>query len=77
MPYTYRGVDLGGTSVNPDLITIYCRRDHSGGRNVLFVDSHVEWVTEEQFKKLVERDNLLHRQAGYVRLLSYLDYLLY
>jgi prepilin-type processing-associated H-X9-DG protein len=64
VPYVYRGVDLGSTAANPDLITIYCRRDHCGGRNVLFLDTHVEWVTEEQFTKLIERDNQLRRQAG-------------
>jgi prepilin-type processing-associated H-X9-DG protein len=64
VPYIYRGIDLRNTSANPDLITIYCRRDHCGGRNVLFLDTHVEWVTEEQFKKLIERDNMLRRQAG-------------
>jgi len=63
-PYVYRGDDLSDTSANPDLITVYCKRDHRGGRNVLFLDSHVEWVTQEQFRKLIERDNLLRRQAG-------------
>jgi prepilin-type processing-associated H-X9-DG protein len=62
-PYVYRGGDLN-TSRNPDMITVYCKRDHRGGRNVLFLDSHVEWVTQEQFRKLIERDNLLRRQAG-------------
>ena len=62
-PYVYRGADLN-TSRNPDMITVYCKRDHRGGRNVLFLDSHVEWVTQEQFRKLIERDNLLRRQAG-------------
>lgn len=63
MPYIYRGVDLN-TSANPDLITVYCGRHHRGGRNVLFLDSHVEWVTDEQFQKLIERDNRLRRQAS-------------
>ena len=62
-PYVYRGADVPDTSANPDLITVYCKRDHRGGRNVLFLDSHVEWVTQEQFQKLIERDNLLRRQA--------------
>ncbi len=62
IPYVYRGGDLN-TSRNPDMITAYCKRDHRGGRNVLFLDSHVEWVTQEQFQKLIERDNLLRRQA--------------
>jgi prepilin-type processing-associated H-X9-DG protein len=64
IPYVYRGVDLRNTSANPDLITVYCKRDHRGGRNVLFLDSHVEWMTEEQFQRLIEKDNLLRRQAG-------------
>jgi prepilin-type processing-associated H-X9-DG protein len=61
-PYVYRGADLD-TSANPDMIIVYCSRHHKGGRNVLFLDSHVEWVTEEQFQKLIEKDNLLRRQA--------------
>jgi hypothetical protein len=31
-PYVYRGDDLGNTSANPDLITVYCSRNHRGGR---------------------------------------------
>jgi prepilin-type processing-associated H-X9-DG protein len=61
--YVYRGADLN-TSRNPDMITVYCKEDHRGGRNVLFLDSHVEFVTQEQFRKLIEKDNLLRRQVG-------------
>jgi prepilin-type processing-associated H-X9-DG protein len=63
--YVYRGVDTGGTSVEPNIIMVHDRAgNHPGGRNVLFVDSHVEWVTEEEFQKLIERDNELRRGRG-------------
>ncbi len=63
--YVYRGVDTGGTSVEPDIIMVHDRAgNHKSGRNVLFVDSHVEWVTEDEFQKLIEHDNALRRQRG-------------
>ena len=31
VPYVYRGADIPDTSANPDLITVYCKRDHRGG----------------------------------------------
>jgi prepilin-type processing-associated H-X9-DG protein len=46
VPYVYRGVDLDSTNTNSDLIVIYCKRPHMGGRNVLFLDTRVEWVTD-------------------------------
>ncbi|HPC96868.1 MAG TPA: hypothetical protein PLU87_18125 [Sedimentisphaerales bacterium] len=39
--------------------------NHEGGRNVLFVDSHVEWVTEERFAELIKQDNELRRKRGF------------
>jgi prepilin-type processing-associated H-X9-DG protein len=63
--YVYRGVDTVGTSVEPTIIMVHDRAgNHPGGRNVLFVDSHVEWVTEEQFQKLIAQDNALRRGRG-------------
>jgi hypothetical protein len=63
--YVYRGVDTGGTSVEPNIILVHDRAgNHEGGRYVLFVDSHVEWVTEERFQELVARDNELRRGRG-------------
>ncbi len=63
--YVYRGVDTGGTSVEPSIIMVHDRAgNHPGGRNVLFVDSHVEWVTEEEFQKLIQHDNELRRGRG-------------
>jgi prepilin-type processing-associated H-X9-DG protein len=65
MPYVYRGVDLGGTSANVGLILVHDPRgSHHDGRNVLFVDSHVEWLTEGEFQKRIEEDNRLRRRAG-------------
>jgi len=63
--YVYRGADTGGTSVEPMIIMVHDRTgNHKGGRNVLFVDSHVEWVTEQRFQELVERDNKMRRGRG-------------
>jgi|GEM_PF-532646 len=67
MPYVYRGVDvvLGKVSANSLLILVHDPRgSHHDGRNVLFVDSRVEWATEDQFQKLIDADNRLRRQAG-------------
>ena len=33
-----------------DIVAFDRRGNHSGGRNVLFVDGHVEWMTEEAFQ---------------------------
>jgi prepilin-type processing-associated H-X9-DG protein len=63
--YVYRGADTGGTSVEPSIIMVHDRAgNHKGGRHVLFVDSHVEWVTEERFQELIEQDNRLRRGRG-------------
>jgi len=63
--YIYRGDDLPNTSVEPSLVMAHDRAgNHKGGRNVLFVDTHVEWVTEERFQKLIEEDNAMRRKAG-------------
>lgn len=64
--YVYRGVDTGGVWVEPMIILMHDKAgNHKGGRNVLFVDSHVEWVTEERFAELVARDNELRRGRGF------------
>jgi len=63
--YVYRGVDTGGTSAEPMIIMVHDRAgNHPGGRNVTFVDSHVEWVTEERFQELIAQDNRLRRGRG-------------
>lgn len=64
--YVYRGADTGGAWVEPMIILVHDRAgNHEGGRNVLFVDSHVEWVTEERFQELVRQDNELRRKRGF------------
>jgi len=63
--YVYRGVDLGDLSVEPGHIVVHdAAGNHKEGRNVLFLDSHVEWVTEDEFQELVEKDNAMRRRAG-------------
>lgn len=63
--YIYRGKGLT-TSHIPSMITVYeTAGNHDGdGRNVLFLDSHVEWVTEERFQELIKKDNEYRRQKG-------------
>lgn len=64
VPYVYRGVDLVEVAASPDMILVYCPQSHDGGRNVLFLDTHVEWLTDDQFRKVIERDNRLRRERG-------------
>lgn len=54
------------TSAIPMMITVYETAGNHGedGRNVLFLDSHVEWVTEERFQELIAKDNEYRREKG-------------
>jgi len=48
------------------MITVYEKSsNHGGGRNVLFLDSHVEWVPEERFQELIKKDNDYRRKKGF------------
>ncbi len=63
--YIYRGATLT-TSDTPWMITVYEKlSNHGDGRNVLFLDSHVEWVSEERFQELIKRDNEYRREKGF------------
>jgi prepilin-type processing-associated H-X9-DG protein len=62
--YIYRGASIT-TSDTPWMITVYEKlSNHGDGRNVLFLDSHVEWVSEERFQELIKRDNEYRREKG-------------
>lgn len=62
--YIYRGASIT-TSDTPWMITVYEKlSNHGDGRNVLFLDSHVEWVSEERFQELIKRDNEYRRKKG-------------
>jgi len=62
LKYIYRGASIT-TSDTPWLITVYEKAgNHCGGRNVLFLDCHVEWVSEERFQELIKKDNEYRRQ---------------
>ncbi len=62
--YIYRGATIT-TSDTPWMITVYEKlSNHGSGRNVLFLDSHVEWVSEERFQELIKRDNDYRREKG-------------
>jgi len=63
--YVYRGAGLT-TSAIPSMITVYEKAGSHGedGRNVVFLDSRVEWVTEERFREIIEADNEYRRKKG-------------
>ena len=63
--YIYRGAALT-TSAIPMMIIVYETAGNHGedGRNVLFLDTHVEWVTEERFQELIRKDNAYRREKG-------------
>lgn len=64
-PYVYRAVDLPNLDVTPMMILAHGSAGaHRGGRNVVFVDGHVEWTSEGHFVELIERDNQLRRERG-------------
>jgi prepilin-type processing-associated H-X9-DG protein len=61
--YVYRGAGLT-TSAPPWMITVYETAGNHGtdGRNVLFLDTHVEWLTEEHFREEIKKDNEYRRE---------------
>ena len=64
--YVYRGKGLK-VSHSYDSIVLYDKRANHDGtnhRNVLFLDSHVEWVAEERFQELIRKDNAYRRKIG-------------
>jgi prepilin-type processing-associated H-X9-DG protein len=64
--YIYRGATIT-VADTPWMITVYEKlSNHGDGRNVLFLDSHVEWVSEERFQELIKRDNDYRREKGLV-----------
>ena len=64
-PYIYRGASIT-TSDAPWMIMAYDKTgNHGDGRNVLFLDTHVEWVSEERFQKLIKKDNDYRREKGF------------
>lgn len=64
--YVYRGKGLN-TSHPLDMIILYDKKENHHGmnhRNVLFFDSHVEWVEEDRFQELIRQDNAYRRKKG-------------
>jgi prepilin-type processing-associated H-X9-DG protein len=63
--FIYRGSGLT-TKADPSMIMVYDKKgNHEGGRNVLFMDGHIEWIPEERFPELVIKDNKYRREKGY------------
>ena len=63
--YIYRGASVTVADI-PSLIMVYEKSgNHDGGRNVLFLDGHAEWVEEERFQKLIKKDNEYRREKGF------------
>jgi hypothetical protein len=65
--YEYRGVDLNIEldRMDPRMVLVYDREPYEQGRNVLFSDLHVELLSEKDFQKVLERDNMLRRAQGF------------
>lgn len=64
--YVYRGSGLH-ISHSLDLIVLYDKKENHHGtnhRNVLFLDTRVEWVPEERFQELIRQDNAYRRKKG-------------
>ena len=63
--YGYCGDGLD-TSCEPTIITVYDKKGNHAepGRNVLFLDSHVEWVSEERFQELAAKVNAVRKERG-------------
>ena len=62
--YVYRGATIT-VKDTPWMIMVYEKSsNHAGGRNVLFLDGHTEWVTEERFQELIKRDNEYRSEKG-------------
>jgi len=61
--YVYRGKGLN-QSMPPTMILLYDKlENHNGtGRHLLFLNSQVEWVSEERFQALIRQDNALRRK---------------
>ncbi len=49
--YEKPAIPFAKTAVPAYVIIVYDKaRNHEGGRNVLFLDGHVQWLTEEEFQ---------------------------
>jgi len=63
--YIYRGAAITVADI-PSLIMVYEKSsNHEGGRNVLFLDGHAEWISEERFQELIKKDNEYRRKKGF------------
>jgi len=64
--YIYRGASITVADTHW-MITVYEKSsNHEGGRNVLFLDGHVEWIQEDRFQELIKKDNDYRREKGFV-----------
>ena len=64
--YVYRGKGLN-CSHSYDLIVLYDKKENHDGtnhRNVLFLNSRVEWIEEDRFQELIRQDNAYRRKKG-------------
>lgn len=64
--FVYRGKGLN-CSHSYDMIVLHDKLENHHGtnhRNVLFLDSRVEWIEEERFQELIRQDNAYRRKKG-------------
>jgi prepilin-type processing-associated H-X9-DG protein len=65
--YTYVGADLNihrGGMRESEVIVLYNKDSHLGGRNVAFADGHVEFVDDTKLFELFERSNRARGMMG-------------
>ena len=55
--YEYFGANLTTNSFPERVIVADKKGNHKDGRNVLFVNGKVKWVSEEEFQKLLNKSN--------------------
>jgi len=66
VPCSYYYVGTISPAVDPMTIILYEKRgSHEGGRNVLFADSHVEWIPEDTFQANMEESLRLVKEKNW------------
>lgn len=62
--FVYRGAGLSSKDPAQLIVAFDKSENHRGnGRNVLFLDGHVDWVWADRFKEVIEADNKIRRKA--------------
>jgi prepilin-type processing-associated H-X9-DG protein len=66
VPMSYRYVGRLRPQLEPEVILVFDKRgNHPDGRNVLFADTHVEFLSEPEFARRMQRSLELLKEAGW------------